>query len=83
MKIKSLHLKNSDDIRLYMFKVCSILHELKQYEITMENTLTLIILNQLSIELNLYALNMSQKFHDQIIMPALKDLLFNMKQKHN
>ena len=59
VKMKSLHLKNSDDIKSYMFKVCSILHELKWYEITMENTLTLTVLNWLPIELDLYALNMS------------------------
>ena len=43
--MKVLQLKNSDDIKLYTAEVCSIFHELKQYDITVENTLTLTVLN--------------------------------------
>ena len=40
-KMKVLQLKNSDNIRFYTAEIHSILHELKQYDITVENALTL------------------------------------------
>ena len=82
-KIEALQLKNGDDIRLYTAEVRSILHELKRYDITVENALALIVLIRLPFELDLYASHMSQKSHDQATMPALEDLLSNIEQEHD
>ena len=82
-KLKTTHLKDYEDSRLYTAEFWDILHDIKHYNIITEDIILLTFLNHLTHNLNLYTANMSQKFCNQTAMPDIKNLFINFKQEFN
>ena len=80
-KLEAMHLKDYEDGRLYTAEFRGILHDIKRYNITAEDIVSLTFLNHLTCDLDLYAANMSQKSCDQVAMLDTKDLFTNFEQE--
>ena len=76
-----MHLKNYKNDRLYTTEFQGIFHDIKCYNITAEDIVSLTFLNHFTCNLDLYAANMSQKFHNQTAIPDIKNLFADFKQE--
>ena len=76
-----MHLKDYEDDRLYITEFQGILHNIKCYNITAEDIISLMFLNHLTCNLDLYAANISQKSCDQTAMPDIENLFVDFEQE--
>ena len=83
IKLEVMHLKDYEDGRLYTAEFWGILYDIKCYNITTEDIVSLTFLNHLTHNLNLYTANISQKSRNQTAMPDTKDLFADFEQKFN
>ena len=76
-------MKDYKDNKFYTAEFQGILYDIKCYNITAEDIVLLMFLNYFIYNLNLYAVNMSQKFCDQTVIFNIKDLFTNFEQEFN